>query len=243
MVDTNTVAWRSHELRQFPMANEEAWRGDPYALPIPNPTMREASSISDLGCFYAIGEAWAHVVCHFLPPNPNVLDIGCSCGKLARFLYMNPNLRYIGVDIFWPSIQWCRRNFTFLAGDRFRFEHFDGISEIYNPGGMIRISEYRLPTDDQTIDMTVCASLFTHLLEPDCKHYLQEIHRVSKKGGQALISIHNEPPTGKRFSGNEARIDIEEAYFVELARQAGLQCKKVIGDIYGQQLILFERVA
>ena len=65
--------------------------------------------------------------------------------------------------------------------------------------------------------MTICASLFTHLLEDDCRHYLAEISRVSKPRGLALISIHNEPPHGERFAGDESRIDIEEAYFVELA--------------------------
>ena len=225
----------------FPLDNEPALRGDSFALPIPNAALRAASSISALESWYAIGEAWAHIASSFLPPEPTVLDIGCGCGKLARFFYLNPNLHYVGVDIFLPAILWCRENFESLVGDRFRFEHFDGISEIYNPHGTIRPSEYRLPADDGAIDMTVCASLFTHLLEPDCVHYLQEIYRVSKNRGKALISIHDEPSPGQNFSGDEARIDIGKNYFIDLAKSAGLSLKQEIGNVYGQTLFLFEK--
>ena len=87
------------------------------------------------------------------------------------------------------------------AGDRFRFEHFDGISEVYNPTGTLKPSDYRLPTKDASVDMTICASLFTHLLEEDCKHYLTEIRRVSAPGGLSLISIHNNPPRRREICG------------------------------------------
>ena len=239
MKATETVDWRAIDIH-FPLDNEPAWRGDPYSLPIPNAGMRASSSISDMEAWYAIGEAWAHIAARFSPPDPKVLDIGCGCGKIARFLYLNPHLRYIGVDLFLPAILWCRKNFAELAGDRFRFEHFDGISEVYNPTGTIKPSEYQLPVTDASVDMTICASLFTHLLEPDCLHYLGEIHRVARIGGRALISIHNEPPHGKRFAGDEARIDIEEDYFIVLAANAGLSLCKKIGNVYGQQLLLFE---
>ena len=50
------------------------------------------------------------------------------------------------------------------------------------------------------------------------------------------------PPDGERFAGNEARIDIAEAYFNELATHSGLAGRYVVGNLYGQQVILFEAV-
>jgi len=237
--DGKDVAWRSIE-DEFPLGNEPAFRSE-HALPIPNGHLREAASMSDIGCWYAIGEAWAQIVVRFCPPDPTVLDIGCGSGKLARLLYLHPTLRYVGVDVFRPSILWCQSNFAGLAGDRFRFVHYDGTSQVYNPTGTIRPKEYRLPLGDQEADMTVCASLFTHLLHDDAVHFLEEIHRVSKVGGRALISIHDEPAEGERFSGEEARIDIDREYFIGMASAAGLQLHSEVGNVYGQSLFLFER--
>lgn len=115
---------------------------------------------------------------HYLPESPRVLDLGCGCGKLARFFCLNPGLTYVGIDLFAPSIRWCRRAFAPFS-DRFDFIHFDGQSDIYNPTGKIKSSEYVLPLEDSEMDMTICASLFTHLFEADARHYLEEIARIT----------------------------------------------------------------
>jgi len=180
---------------------------------LPKAVLRESSSVGDLDIFYAIAEAWSHMVMHFLPETPVVLDIGCSCGKLARFLYLNPRLRYVGTDIFLPAIQWCREAFAPLAGG------------------------------DGAFTAVVCASLFTRLLEPDCVHYLAEVSRLLGPRGRAIISIHTNPAKGQHFSGDEARIDIDQDYFVGLAEQAGLRLFEVLGRVYGQQVLVFETAA
>ena len=173
-------------------------------------------------------------------PGSTVLDIGCGCGKLARFLHLNPTLRYVGVDIFQPAILWCRRAFAHAA-DRFRFEHFDGYSALYNPGGTVQARDYRLPVDVASVDMVVCGSLFTHLLEPDAVHYLAEISRALKPGGQALVSIHAEPPEGQVYAGDEMRIDVDEGYFLQLCENAGLVSAERLGMVYGQLVHRLQR--
>jgi SAM-dependent methyltransferase len=225
--------------------DDESWSGQPFALPIPNVPLRDTSSTSELGAFLAIGEAWADLVSRFLPKTqtPVVLDLGCGCGKLARFLYLNPAIRYIGIDLFLPAIAWCRKAFAPLAGERFRFEHFDGYSRAYNPAGEIEPANHRLPCDDCSIDVAVCASLFTHLAEPTCSHYLSELRRVLTPGGRIIVSIHTQPSPGARFSGNEDRIDIDPDYFVQLASQAGLQLLHKAGVVYGQLAIIFEETS
>jgi SAM-dependent methyltransferase len=205
----------------------------PYGVAVPGYALRTSAGTGDLAMFLGIGEAWAQMVTRFLPADPVVLDLGCGCGKLARFLRLNPRLSYVGVDIFLPSILWCRRAFADVA-DRFRFEHFDGYSEEYNPDGRVVVAAYALPLDDASADVAVCGSLFTHLLEPDAAHYLGEIRRVLKPGGQALISVHVDPPPGERFHGAEGRVDIDEAYFLALCAAAGLDAAERIGVVYGQ---------
>ena len=228
--DASTVAWRNTPLELIHHFDEPAFPAQPHTLPIPNEVLREASSVSQVDAFFAIGEAWSQLVARYLPASPRVLDIGCGCGKLARFFYLIPGLTYVGIDLFHPSIRWCQKVFP---ADRFEFIHFDGHSEVYNPTGSVKASEYVLPLADQSVDMTVCASLFTHLFEPDARHYLDEIFRVTKAGGQAIISIHNQPSDG-RFSGDEARIDIAEELFGEMCRESGLAVAERIGVIYGQ---------
>src|SRR5690606_41572697 len=124
-------------------------------------------------------------------------------------------LNYFAIDVYLPSINWCQRAFS-IASDRFQFLHYDGKSARYNPKGKIAQTEYQLPLPNETIDMTVCGSVFTHLYELAAKHYLSEIYRVTKKGGQALISIHTAPKDGKQFCGDEARKEGSPDYFKKL---------------------------
>jgi SAM-dependent methyltransferase len=235
------IRWQRIDQTEFSQDVEQHYRGSPFSLPIPNETMRAGSSIGDLGSFYSIGEAWGHVVSYFLPKDPVVLDIGCHCGKLARFLYLNPTLTYIGFDVFLPAIEWCTREFGPLVGDRFRFVHADVHSEMYNPRGKIRWDVFRFPVEDASIDMAVAASLFTHLYEPEARHYLRETFRVLKKEGKALVSIHIDVKRGQTYSGDVTKIDVDPEYFVGLAEKAGLVLSTVVGNVYGQHLLLFEK--
>jgi len=205
----------------------------PHGLAVPSYALRTEAGTGDLAMFLGIGEAWAQMVSRFLPEDPVVLDLGCGCGKLARFLHLNPRLSYVGVDIFLPGVLWCRKAFAGSAG-RFRFEHFDGYSATYNPDGQLAVTDYALPCADGSIDVVVCSSLFTHLLERDAIHYLAEIARVLKPGGQAFISIHVDVPPGQVWAGDEERIDVDEAHFLTLARAAGLAAEERIGEVYGQ---------
>lgn len=234
--------WTAHPRHTLHGFDEPLLPQQPHGLPTPAYALRSSAGPGDLAMFLGIGEAWAQLVSRFLPTAPLVLDLGCGCGKLARFLHLNPSLRYVGIDLFLPSILWCRRAFA-EAGDRFRFEHFDGYSAEYNPEGRVQVADYRLPLADDTVDMAVCGSLFTHLLEPDAVHYLAEIQRVLRPSGQALISIHTEPPPGAPFSGHEGRIDVDEDYFLQLCRQAGLELTERIGLVYGQLVLRFRRPA
>ncbi|MBW8813601.1 MAG: class I SAM-dependent methyltransferase [Caulobacterales bacterium] len=234
------ATWRDFPRESLHHFDEPALPLQPYGVPVPSYALRTSAGTGDLAMFLGIGEAWAQIVSRFLPEAPVVLDLGCGCGKLARFLHLNPALRYVGVDIFLPSILWCRRAFE-GSKDRFRFEHVDGRSVTYNPDGAIPTTAISLPVEPGGFDAVVCGSLFTHLLEPDAVHYLGEIARVLKPGGRAFISLHVDVPPGARFVGDEDRIDVDEGYFLDLCAAAGLEDEQRLGVVYGQVVRLLRK--
>ena len=196
------------------------WR---HVIPIPNEALIATVNNPGLENFYVVGEAYAHLVSAYLPDRARILDVGCGCAKLARFLHIIPTIEsYVGFDVIPESIEWSAKAFAHVNDKRFTFVHANIATDIYNPNGTMSATEYKFPVADGAVNFVIAASLFTHLLEDECRHYLDEIVRSLSKGGQALISTHDEPAGGKRYSGTRGRIDIEPGYFIEMANQSGL---------------------
>jgi hypothetical protein len=161
---------------------------------------------------------------------------------LARFLFNNRDVaRYIGFDVLEISVEWSRRHLGTSSGGRFEFHHADLYNAEYNPSGVYQARDYRFPAGDATVDLAFAASLFTHLLEMDCRHYLAETVRVLKPGGIAIVSVLISPPAGARYSGTEARVDVDVEYFLGLATAAGLNLRERPGDLCGTETLVFER--
>jgi SAM-dependent methyltransferase len=238
------VKWRQHDA-VFDTALDTHGRSR-YAVPIPNDSLREASSIGDLGSWYAIGEAWAQIAMWFVPAgaqqNPYVVDVGCGCGKMARFLVVHSGLHYLGLDVFKPAIDFCTQAFSISYQDRFKFVHLDLYSKLYNQGGAAVTEQTRLPIDDASAHMLICGSLFTHLLEHELHIYLREISRSLAKGGRMLASTHNQPESGQQFSGAVERIDMTDEYFINACEDVGLRLIEKVGTVYGQEAFLVERI-
>lgn len=157
---------------------------------------------------------------------------------MARFFVMNPKVRYHGIDVFRPAIAWCCQAFQHFPS--FRFEHLDVYSNVYNPTGAIQPEAVALPMGDATADVIICASLFTHLLQPAFVRYVAEVARILDQNGRAIVSIHDEPK-GSSFSGDAARIDIDRSYFVDTVTATGLCVNTRIGAVYGQQVYVLSK--
>jgi SAM-dependent methyltransferase len=169
-----------------------------------------------------------------------MLDVGCGCAKLARFLHLIPTIEsYVGFDVIPESIEWNIKAFAHVKDKRFRFVHADICTDFYNPNGTMNATDYRFPVADGAVNFVVAASLFTHLLEHECRHYLDEIVRSLGKGGQALISIHDEPTAGTKYSGTRRRIDIGRDYFIGMARERGLALSDEVKFV--QRILIFKR--
>jgi SAM-dependent methyltransferase len=209
--------------------------------PLPSVYLMDSVGASSIENFYVVGEAWSNVVSSFASVGAALLDIGCGCGRTARFLLQRPDLRYTGIDVFRASIEWSARYLTPLSNDRFEFVHLDVHNEHYNSRGTIAPDEVRIPVEDASIDVAFAASLFTHLLEPDAAHYLVDVARCLKDGGRLIASIHVEPAHGTVYSGTEDRIDMSPEYFRRLAREAQLELTDSLGSLCGQETFVFQR--
>ncbi len=215
------------------------WEG---IVPLPPDGLVWSVGGSTLEVFLVMSDAWGQLLMRLTETEASVLDVGCGCARAARVLLPSPRVkRYVGFDVIPQSIEWCNRFLTPLFRERATFLHYDVYSAEYNPGGRTLASDLVFPCADHSIDLVVAASLFTHLLEPDSIHYLNEVGRVLSKRGRAALSIHTAVGRGVRFSGNESRIDIDPEYFSELAMRAHLVPLETIPDLGGQMVIVFGR--
>lgn len=103
-----------------------------------------------------------------------ILDFGCGCGRIAR--WMQPLLgaaELHGCDIDEQAIRWAQDNLTFAT-----FQ----VNEPLPP----------LPYDDATFDLVFNHSVFTHLDADYQDQWLEELRRVLRPGGTALLTVHGE---------------------------------------------------
>ncbi|APW60258.1 methyltransferase domain-containing protein [Paludisphaera borealis] len=245
------MSWLKMQLAQYRKEQGQFEGLEPFVLgtehvsgivpPIAGAGVRATVGSPSMAGYLVSGDAWQILISKFLKPNSQVLDIGCGCGKMARNLAYHPHIKkFIGFDVIQDSIDYCNQTLVPRIGSKFEFHCYNVYSECYNPQGTIKASELVFPATDGSIDLAWGCSLFTHLLEPDAKHYLREVRRVLSPSGMFLPTIHINPAPGTRYSGNEVRVDIDIDYFAELAAEAGLSLAVKLGEVCGQYALLFK---
>ena len=119
-----------------------------------------------------------------LHPSSRVLDVGCGAGRIARVLAprLRPPGSYDGFDVMTEAIDWCARHYGGTSVP-FRFVHADIHNALYNPSGTVAAAEYRFPYADESFDLVLATSVFTHLLADTASRYLAEAARVLAPGG------------------------------------------------------------
>ncbi len=179
---------RARQLGYLPLELCDRLRGRSSPLRPP----RWLRSLVGDGDFDTVGQRFLN---HFrdlaaLQPDGAVLDVGCGSGRLALPLtgYLTEPGSYHGFDLIRPAIRWCLRHVT-RAFPHFRFTHADVRHTLYNPGGRWPARDYTFPYPERAFDLVVVASVFTHLLPEEVRHYLQEVCRVLKPGGRCLATF------------------------------------------------------
>jgi SAM-dependent methyltransferase len=187
----------SVRMRVADLADAATGRGDPLVPPrrlnaVGNSDFR-ATGDEFLGHFRALAG---------LRSSDRVLDVGCGIGRMARVLVpalSPPHGSYDGFDVNRRGIAWCRRHYT-RTRVPFRFRHVDLHHPEYNPGGPGASDTFEFPYAENSFDLAIATSVFTHLLDVSAERYLAEIARVLAPGGRLLATwflIDPDRPPGR----------------------------------------------
>lgn len=152
---------------------------------IPPPELVTDGS-SSLAVYISVGAHFMRLLKEHIPlrPDMHVLEMGSSIGRISRQFcpFLSDKGSFTGIDIMPSQVAWCNEHigsrfpwFRFLAADLYNAE--------YNPDGKGKASSYRFPFEDNSLDLVVLTSVFTHMLRQDIAHYLSEIQRVLKPEG------------------------------------------------------------
>lgn len=103
-----------------------------------------------------------------------VIDFGCGCGRLSRYLGMADWVEAFACDANPDHVDWCSAN----------------LHEVDT-----RLSKFRppLPFDAGSIDFVYALSVFTHLPEEVAAEWFRELSRVISAQGLLIITTHGYP--------------------------------------------------
>lgn len=178
-----------------------------------------------------------------LSRSSRVLDVGCGPGRLAIGILdrVGGVAEYLGLDVHRPSIRWCTRHIA-ARHPGFRFQHVDARNARYNPDGAASASSSRLPLPDAHFDIAYLYSVFSHMLQPEVRAYLGELHRVMVPGGMLFctgfveegVPEVSENPEGYRreWTGPLHCVRYERGALETMLREAGFE---LLRFVYGEE--------
>ncbi len=138
---------------------------------------------------------WAHVIGIFQTlmylhlekkENNTILDVGCGTGLLgiAGEPFLGQDGSYVGMDVIRKDIDFCRGHYP---SSIFRFIHLDVNNPTYAPSQGNK--KRRWPLESCSSDLVTALSVWTHLNEEDALFYFEEVGRVLRPGGKAIITL------------------------------------------------------
>lgn len=188
--DRRTGAPLGDDYRPLEFPAVERWG----PMPDPQRTVRVVGSAAEFNfryggwmSFRSLSAAVEHSTGQSIEAFPRVLDWGCGCGRVARHFLNVSGLSVTGADVDADNIAWCRRNL---------------------PNGTWSELSLRPPSPFATacFDLLYGISVLTHLREDDQFRWLDELHRILRPGGLALLTFHGEASlpwsgiTGERYA-------------------------------------------
>ena len=108
---------------------------------------------------------------HGLKADATLVDVGCGSGRLANALKDMPELNLIGVDVVQDLLDYAQE---ICQRDDWKF---------------IKSTDFKIPLENNSVDMVTAFSVFTHLLHEETYVYLAEMRRILKPGGKIIFSF------------------------------------------------------
>ena len=112
-------------------------------------------------------------------------ELGCGGARLIRHLRSIKGLRLVGSDLIEENIKWCREN---LSGIEFYTNQLEPPLKF---------------ADDETFDFVFAFSVFTHIPIPLQLPWIQEIARILKPGGVAVVTVSSFDKAKKQMNEEE----------------------------------------
>ncbi len=139
---------------------------------------------------------WCHIIgifqtllcIHLTKKKGNrILDIGCGQGLLAiaSQSFIQDGGKYLGVDVVKKTINFCKKHYP---EEIYLFMHLDIQNKRYAPSQQ-KDEKKKWEVESGSIDAVTALSVWTHLNEGDAIFYFEEIDRVLKPGGIAMITF------------------------------------------------------
>lgn len=100
-----------------------------------------------------------------------ILDWGCGSGRVARHTVkaIGPQTTFVGYDIDSYAVDWSNKNI----------------------GGFFKVCSTQPPVGmpDKSVDVLYAYSVFTHLSDENLKIWTEELYRMLRPGGVALVTV------------------------------------------------------
>lgn len=161
-----------------------------------------------------------------------VLDFGCGCGRVSRFIQELPNVELSGTDVNAKLVDWCQEN-------------------LKNTRTTLNGPLPPLPLEDECFDFIYSFSIFSHLPEGAMLRWLAELARVTATGGILMLTTHGSPALDiiaksevhqsmfrvDQHEVERIRAEFNRAGFVYLPYDADVLSHANAGDDYGNSFI------
>ncbi len=171
-------------------------------------------------------------------PGLRVLDFGCGCGRMTRYLSMDESIEAYGSDVNNDLVVWCQKNLK-------------GVTSVKNK------TKPPLPFEDRFFDCIYTLSIFSHLDELSSTEWILELSRLLRPGGLLALTTHGYPALKiiresslhqSIFSVTKEWADaslsnLKELKFVHLPYNRRGIAKAKAGESYGNTFVHPEKVA
>ena len=122
----------------------------------------------------------ATILCEYLKPGDNILDIGCGTGMFAKALSQRLDCRFEGIDISEASLEIAEQQ-----GSYNRLQHHD-------------LQKLPLPVTDNAFDAATCVGVMTYIA--DAAGLFADLCRIVRPGGYILFTQRDDRWAEKKFN-------------------------------------------